>query len=86
MPPGTFGFWEAGMKHFAWVEGETILQLHGMGPWEVKYLNPADDPRNAKKDSRNAKKQWGRTLTGRASEDVSIHRRLSRRCLACASG
>jgi len=49
MPAGTFGFWEAGMKHFAWVEGETVLQLHGTGPWEIKYLNPADDPGNARK-------------------------------------
>ena len=21
------------------------LQLHGMGPWTINYLNPADDPR-----------------------------------------
>ena len=33
------------MKHFGWVKGETVLQLHGMGPWGVNYLNPADDPR-----------------------------------------
>ncbi len=49
MPPGTFGSWEAGMKHFAWVKGETVLQLHGIGPWEIRYLDPKDDPRNAKK-------------------------------------
>jgi hypothetical protein len=45
MPAGTFGFWPAGMKHFAWVKGETIIQLHGIGPWTITYLNPADDPR-----------------------------------------
>jgi mannose-6-phosphate isomerase-like protein (cupin superfamily) len=33
-------------NHFAWNDGEVILQLHGMGPWVVNYLNPADDPRN----------------------------------------
>ena len=48
LPVGTFGYWPAGMKHFAWVEGETILQVHGMGPWGIQYLNPADDPRNRK--------------------------------------
>jgi hypothetical protein len=48
MPAGTFGFWPAGMKHFAWVKGETVVQAHGMGPWKIEYLNPADDPRNAK--------------------------------------
>jgi quercetin dioxygenase-like cupin family protein len=49
MPVGTFGFWPPGMKHFAWVSGETVIQLHGMGPWVITYLNPSDDPRNAKK-------------------------------------
>ncbi len=49
MPAGTFGFWPAGMRHFAWARGETVLQLHGTGPWMITYVNPADDPRNAKK-------------------------------------
>lgn len=49
MPAGTYGSWPAGMKHFGWFKGETILQLHGDGPWAVDYLNPADDPRNAAK-------------------------------------
>lgn len=48
MPAGTFGYWPAGMKHFVWVKGETIVQLHGIGPWKIEYLNPRDDPRNAK--------------------------------------
>lgn len=42
---GSFGYWLAGTKHFAWVEGETILQLHGQGPWTITYVNAADDPR-----------------------------------------
>jgi quercetin dioxygenase-like cupin family protein len=46
---GTYGFWPAGMKHAAWAEGETVVQLHGIGPWMINYVNPADDPRNAKK-------------------------------------
>jgi len=46
---GTYGFWPAGMKHAAWSEGLTIIQLHGIGPWQINYVNPADDPRNAKK-------------------------------------
>jgi anti-sigma factor ChrR (cupin superfamily) len=24
---------------------EAVLQIHGMGPWGINYLNPADDPR-----------------------------------------
>lgn len=49
LPVGTYGSWPAGMVHAAWTEGETILQLHGMGPWVINYVNPADDPRNAGK-------------------------------------
>jgi len=48
MPAGTFGTWPAGMKHFVWAKGETVIQLHGNGPWEIKYLNPTDDPRKPK--------------------------------------
>ena len=39
----------AGMNHYAWSTGEAIIQIHGKGPFEIKYVNPADDPRNAKK-------------------------------------
>lgn len=31
--------------HFAFTTGETIVQLHGTGPWGVTYVNSADDPR-----------------------------------------
>jgi ChrR-like protein with cupin domain len=44
MPVGAFGAVQPGMHHFAWTEGETIIQLHGMGPWKLTYVNPADDP------------------------------------------
>jgi hypothetical protein len=49
MPAGSFGFWPINMRHFGWMKGETVLQLHGMGPWTVTYVNPSDDPRNSKK-------------------------------------
>jgi hypothetical protein len=39
----------AGMKHYAWTSAEAIIQVRGMGPFVIKYVNPADDPRNAKK-------------------------------------
>jgi quercetin dioxygenase-like cupin family protein len=48
MPAGTYGYWEAGMKHFVWIKGETVVQFHGMGPWSIQYVNPKDDPRNQK--------------------------------------
>ena len=48
MTAGSYGYWPAGMKHFAWVKGETVIQIHGEGPWDIKYLNPDDDPRKKK--------------------------------------
>ncbi|OWK43703.1 cupin domain-containing protein [Fimbriiglobus ruber] len=48
MPAGSFGLTVAKMKHFGYVKGETILQLHGTGPWSVDYVNPEDDPRKKK--------------------------------------
>jgi len=48
MPAGTYGHWATGMKHFVWIKGETVVQFHGMGPWSIQYVNPADDPRNQK--------------------------------------
>ena len=48
MPAGTYGYWPAGMKHFVWVKGETIVQFHGMGPWSIQYVNPEDDPHRKK--------------------------------------
>ena len=32
-------------NHFAWTKEETIVQVHGVGPWGFTYVNPADDPR-----------------------------------------
>jgi hypothetical protein len=48
MLTGTFGFWPSEMRHFAWAKGETVLQLHGTGPWMITYVNPSDDPRKPK--------------------------------------
>ncbi len=48
MPAGPYGRTGAGMRHFGYVQGETVLQLHGTGPWTVEYVNPADDPRKKK--------------------------------------
>jgi quercetin dioxygenase-like cupin family protein len=37
---------QPGTQHFAWTEGEVVVQLHGTGPWGITYINPSDDPRN----------------------------------------
>lgn len=49
MSAGAFSVMPAGTEHFAVCKSECILQVHAMGPFEVKYVNPADDPRQAKK-------------------------------------
>jgi quercetin dioxygenase-like cupin family protein len=48
MEPGSFAIMPAGMQHFAFAKGETVVQISGKGPFEIKYVNPADDPRQAK--------------------------------------
>jgi quercetin dioxygenase-like cupin family protein len=49
MNAGAFSVMPAETPHFAVCKSECVLQVHAMGPFEVKYLNPADDPRGAKK-------------------------------------
>ena len=49
LPAGTYSSMPPHMTHFAWMEGETILQLSSIGPWEIVYVNPADDPRTSAK-------------------------------------
>ena len=42
---GGIAIMPAQSRHFAWTAGETVVQLHGTGPWGITYVNPADDPR-----------------------------------------
>lgn len=49
MAPGSFVVLPAGMKHSALAAAETIIQINSEGPFQINYLNPSDDPRNAKK-------------------------------------
>ena len=42
---GGYSFVAKGMTHYAWFTEETVLQLHGIGPQGITYVNPADDPR-----------------------------------------
>ena len=37
MPPGT--------AHFVYIDEPTVVQLNSIGPWELNYVSPADDPR-----------------------------------------
>jgi quercetin dioxygenase-like cupin family protein len=46
LPAGSFIHLPAGMPHYAWTNGEAVVQINGMGPFDVKYVDPKDDPRN----------------------------------------
>jgi quercetin dioxygenase-like cupin family protein len=45
LPPGSFVRLPAGMPHYAVADGETVVQINGVGPFDVTYIDPADDPR-----------------------------------------
>ena len=45
LPAGSISIMEPKMNHFAWTSEETVVQLSGMGPWGITFVNPADDPR-----------------------------------------
>ena len=32
-------------NHFGWTKTATVVQVHGVGPWGVTYVDPANDPR-----------------------------------------
>ena len=49
MGPGSYIVLPPGMTHFVALTGESIVQIDSEGPFQIKYVNPADDPRNAKK-------------------------------------
>jgi quercetin dioxygenase-like cupin family protein len=42
---GSFASMPKGVRHFAWAKGETVIQVHGVGPFDINYVNPTDDPR-----------------------------------------
>lgn len=43
---GGFVMMPATVRHYAWAEGATVVQVHGTGPFAITYVNPADDPRS----------------------------------------
>jgi quercetin dioxygenase-like cupin family protein len=45
LPPASFVHLPAGMPHYAWAEVESVVQINGVGPFDVNYIDPKDDPR-----------------------------------------
>ncbi len=42
MTAGTYGLLPKEMRHFAWAKGETVIQIHGVGPFKTFWVNPPD--------------------------------------------
>lgn len=45
LPPGSFVHLPTGMPHYASADIETVVQINGMGPFDITYVDPNDDPR-----------------------------------------
>jgi mannose-6-phosphate isomerase-like protein (cupin superfamily) len=44
---GGFVHMPATTRHFLLSKTDSVVQVHGTGPFALTYVNPADDPRNA---------------------------------------
>ena len=44
MRAGSFIAMPIGTTHFVETKEETVVQVHGVGPWAIRYVNPEDDP------------------------------------------
>lgn len=44
---GGYALLPAEMRHFAMARTATTIEVHGMGPFVLNYVNPADDPSKA---------------------------------------
>jgi quercetin dioxygenase-like cupin family protein len=45
MPAGSFVVIPTDSPHYFVTQEETVVQAHGIGPWGITFVNPADDPR-----------------------------------------
>ena len=46
LPVGGFMSIPPDQPHYAWAgPEETVVQVHGVGPTDLRFVNPADDPR-----------------------------------------
>lgn len=45
---GSFAYMDPSMHHYAMANGEAVVQVHGMSPFQFNYVNPNDDPSKKK--------------------------------------
>lgn len=48
MVTGDYTFMPKEMRHYALTKGETVVQVSGLGPFVINYVNPEDEPKNRK--------------------------------------
>jgi quercetin dioxygenase-like cupin family protein len=48
LKPGAYVFMPAKMHHYAFAKTPTVIELHGSGPFDITYIDPADDPQKKK--------------------------------------
>ncbi len=44
LPAGGYVLLPAEMRHYAMAKTAAIIQVHGVGPFKLTYVNPSDDP------------------------------------------
>ena len=44
LPAGGYAVMPAEARHYAWTKAGATIQVHGMGPFALTYVNPSDDP------------------------------------------
>jgi quercetin dioxygenase-like cupin family protein len=49
LEPGGFVLLPANMRHFAWTATPTVVQINLEGPFDIFYVNPADNPQTLTK-------------------------------------
>jgi hypothetical protein len=47
-PAGSFAYLDPDMHHYAMAVGEVVVQVHGLSPLQINYVNPEDDPSHKK--------------------------------------
>jgi quercetin dioxygenase-like cupin family protein len=46
LPQGGVAIMPPGAPMYGYTDEDTVIQVHGTGPWGIKYINPDDDPRH----------------------------------------
>lgn len=49
LQPGGFALMPAKSVHYAFTKDQAVVQIHGTGPFQITYVDKANDPRNKEK-------------------------------------